>query len=218
MQPKIDIQKLSFNSFKIIEKYQLLLGKILKNEDSKDKDSIIDSLDINKTFIEVLSNLYANPQQLINLQAKYIKNSVELLNYSLKKITGENPEPLYQPLKKDKRFQDESWNENNVFDIIKQTYLMNSEWLDSLLNNINIESKTKLRATFFIKQITNALAPSNFISTNPTVLKETIDSNGENLLKGLDNFIEDLDNSKHIFDINRTKNSTFEIGKKYCKH
>ncbi len=213
MQPKIDIQKLSFNSFKIIEKYQLLLGKILKNEDSKDKDSIIDSLDINKTFIEVLSNLYANPQQLINLQAKYIKNSVELLNYSLKKITGENPEPLYQPLKKDKRFQDESWNENNVFDIIKQTYLMNSEWLDSLLNNINIESKTKLRATFFIKQITNALAPSNFISTNPTVLKETIDSNGENLLKGLDNFIEDLDNSKHIFDINRTKNSTFEIGK-----
>jgi len=213
MQPKIDIQKLSFNSFKIIEKYQLLLGKILKNENSKDKDSIIDSLDINKTFIEVLSNLYANPQQLINLQAKYIKNSVELLNYSLKKITGENPEPLYQPLKKDKRFQDESWNENNVFDIIKQTYLMNSEWLDSLLNNINIESKTKLRATFFIKQITNALAPSNFISTNPTVLKETIDSNGENLLKGLDNFIEDLDNSKHIFDINRTKNSTFEIGK-----
>jgi polyhydroxyalkanoate synthase len=213
MQSKIDIQKLSYNSLKILEKYQILLGKIIQAENSKEKDSILDSLSISKTFTEVLSSLYADPQQLISLQTQYIKSSIELLNYSLKKIVGENPKSIYQTSKKDKRFRDESWDKNFFFNIIQQTYLMNSEWLNSVLTNINVESKAKLRANFFIKQITNALAPSNFIYTNPTVLKETIESNGENLLKGLDNFIEDLDNSKHIFDINRTKNSNFEIGK-----
>jgi polyhydroxyalkanoate synthase len=213
MHHTVDIHRLSHNSLKIFEKYQILLSKIFKNDSFQNQESLFEPIEINKVFIDVFSSLYSHPKKMLELQAQYVKDYIELLNYSLKKFSGENPEPLYQPTHKDKRFIDKAWDDNFFFDLVKQTYLMNTQWLETLLKDAKVENKTKLRANFFIKQMMNALAPSNFISTNPIVLKETIETHGENLLKGLNNFIEDLENSKQIFDIKRIDNKAFKIGK-----
>ncbi len=213
MHQKINFQKLTQNSLKIVEKYQILLNKVSKNESWQNNEPIFDHLETSKTFVDIFTSLYSNPQKLLDLQADYVRESIALLEYSLKKCAGENPSPIYEPARKDKRFQDESWNESVFFDFVKQTYLMNTIWLETLFSDIHVAHKTKLRANFFIRQIINALAPSNFISTNPTVLKEIIATNGENLLKGLNNLIEDLDSSKHIFDIKRIDNKVYEIGR-----
>lgn len=213
MHPKIDIQQFSVNSLKILEKYRILLQKLVNNNNLLNNENIFDPHEMNKAIVEVLTSFYANPQKMLELQTKYLKSSIELINYGLKKIAGEDPKPLYQPINRDKRFYDESWSNNIYFDLIKQSYLMNANWLNNSLNEIKIDNKSKQRANFVINQILNALSPSNFIATNPTVMKETIATAGENLVKGLDNFITDIDKSKLVFDINRVDQDVFQLGK-----
>lgn len=213
MHPKIDIQKFSENSLKIIERYQTLLNKMFQNESLLNNKSLFDPTEINRSFIEIFSKLYTDPTKMLELQTEYVKQSINLVNYGLRKLSGENPDPVFEPYDRDKRFKDDSWNSNLFFDLIKQTYLMNASWISNLLETIHIEDKTKLRANFFIKQVINALSPSNFVTTNPLVLKETIASSGENLLKGMDNFIEDIESSKQIFDIRRINPDSFTVGK-----
>lgn len=213
MHPKIDMQKISANSLKILQKYQILLNKLFQNDSLLSGNNVLDLSEVNKSFTDLFGKLYSDPKKMMELQSQYIRQAMGLVNYGFKRLGGENPEPLYHPGDKDKRFRDDSWTNNLFFDLVKQTYLMNVNWLHNLVDEIHIGDRSKLRANFFLRQVVDALSPSNFITTNPAVLRETIASSGDNLLKGLDNFIEDIDKSKQVFEINRVKPNSFKIGK-----
>ena len=102
-------------------------------------------------------------------------------------------EPVATPEPGDKRFLDPDWEQNQVFDFLKQSYLLTVRWAQYTVVDADVERPdTKHMARFYVDQIANALAPSNFAFTNPEVLKLTLASNGENLVEGLENLARDI--------------------------
>lgn len=146
---------------------------------------------------------------------QYFTEYVRLCQYTMAKSIGMEVDPVVAPDRSDRRFSDENWNENVAFDHIKQFYLLSSRYILNLsLENEHIDKKHEKQIEFYTKQFTDALSPSNFAATNPVVLQQTIDSKGENLIQGLNAFMEDLSRGKGQKLMTRmTNNESFEVGK-----
>ncbi|HIF9151954.1 TPA: class I poly(R)-hydroxyalkanoic acid synthase [Photobacterium damselae] len=113
----------------------------------------------------------------------------------------------------DKRFVNEAWQNELLYNFIKQSYLLFSKTYQDTIDSIEgVDEKTKERISFFSRQAINALSPSNFIATNPELLKMTLEQNGENLIAGLEKFKEDIESSADILKVRMTNNNAFRIG------
>ena len=115
-----------------------------------------------------------------------------------------------QPERKDRRFAAPEWRDNPIFDTIRQTYLRVSDQLLGTVDEIDgldAEAREKLR--FATRSFVDAMSPSNFALTNPQVLKRTIDTRGDNLLKGLANMLKDIASGQ----VTQTKPGVFEVGR-----
>src|SRR3712207_5039977 len=105
------------------------------------------------------------------------------------------------------------WTENPVFDVIKQSYLLTSDWLNSLVEQADgVDPMEKRRAEFFMKMLTDAFSPANFLASNPTALRELMATGGESLVKGMENFVEDLHRGGGQLAIAQTDYELFKIG------
>src|SRR6185437_6112941 len=112
--------------------------------------------------------------------------------------------------KKDRRFAAQEWSENPIFDTIKNSYLQISDQLLGTVDEIeNIDPATRERLRFATRSFVDAMSPSNFALTNPQVLKRTIETRGENLLKGLANMLNDIAAGQ----VTQTKPGVFEVGR-----
>jgi poly[(R)-3-hydroxyalkanoate] polymerase subunit PhaC len=142
-------------------------------------------------------------------------NLLQLHNYTTMKSVGLDAAPVSSPDKSDRRFTDESWNENIVFDHIKQLYLIISKAvLNSTEDSLYDDEQTNLKIDFYTKQFLDAMSPTNFIATNPAVIKETIDSKGENLVNGAKALIDDIVRGKgKLLTPRMTDYTAFEVGK-----
>ncbi|MCX8505872.1 MAG: class I poly(R)-hydroxyalkanoic acid synthase, partial [Alphaproteobacteria bacterium] len=128
-------------------------------------------------------------------------------------MMGNQIEPIIAPPKEDRRFKDAAWSENLLFDFIKQSYLLTSRWMQSQAHEVgDIDKHTRDKLDFFTRQFVDAMAPTNFAMTNPEVLRTTIESGGENLVKGLANLLKDLEKGKGKLAISMTDTSAFSIG------
>lgn len=166
------------------------------------KSEIIDEL---KSRINSAATLGQNNIDLIN---DYLK----LCEYTISKVAGNDTEAVISPERSDRRFADECWDENVAFDYIKQFYLLGSKYILSLENEY-IDKKYAKEVEFYTRQYVDALSPTNFAATNPTVIKETIDSKGKNIINGLNAFIEDLERGKgKMLMTKMTDYSSFEVG------
>ena len=115
--------------------------------------------------------------------------------------------------KGDRRFRDAAWDNNTLFDYIKQSYLLTARWLQNTVREVEgIDARTARKVDFYTRQFVDALAPSNFVMTNPEVLRATIESRGENLLQGLKNLLDDLERGKGRLAIKMTDMNAFRIG------
>lgn len=176
-----------------------------------------DPFNIKQAFLELSQQLISNPEKLAAIQAEYWQNMLNIWQQGTAIMLGEDPKPLISPDKSDKRFKDKNWQENTVFDFIKQSYLLTSQFMQSTISDISesedIDHKTAQKLDFYTKQFTNALSPSNFVLTNPKILEETIESKGENLQHGLQNLIDDLKEGEGQLKISMSDTKSFEIGK-----
>ena len=110
-----------------------------------------------------------------------------------RRMLGEVPEPVVKPDAADRRFKDEMWEENEIFDFIKQSYLLSARWMQGVVKDVEgLDDHTAKKVDFYTRQFVDAMAPTNFVATNPEVLRATVESRGENLLKGLNNLLDDL--------------------------
>ena len=100
---------------------------------------------------------------------------------------------MAEPDPRDKRFADPEWSSNQFFDFLKQAYLLTTQWADRLVKNADLDEHTRHKAEFYVKQIGNAISPSNFVLTNPEVMRETLASNAENLVRGMHMLAEDIE-------------------------
>ncbi|MDA0148407.1 class I poly(R)-hydroxyalkanoic acid synthase [Vibrio sp. LaRot3] len=150
------------------------------------------------------------PAALLEIQTKWWQQQLEI--WQKVALTG-NTESVVEAERGDKRFSNESWQNEIVFNFIKQSYLLFSRSYLEAINGIEgLDVKSKERLIFFSRQMINALSPSNFIATNPELLKLTIEQNGENLLAGLDQFKDDLESSADILKVRMTNNNAFRVG------
>ncbi len=138
----------------------------------------------------------------------------ELWRRAYLRAWGDNdPVPLVAPEAGDRRFNDAEWTENAVFDYVKQSYLLTSNWIMDTVRNIgDLDERDRKKVDFFSRTFVEAIAPTNFIATNPEVIRATVAEKGENLVRGLDNMLKDLERGKGNLKISRTDMDAFKVG------
>ena len=162
---------------------------------------------------EVVQSLASSPDKLMRAQADLFTRYVDLWRTSAARAAGEPAPAPAAPLKGDKRFNDPAWTENPVFDVMKQSYLVTSSWLNDLVESAEgVDPLTKRRAAFFTKLMTDAFSPSNYLASNPAALKALIDTQGESLLKGALRFAEDMERGGGKLAISQTDYERFKVG------
>lgn len=171
-----------------------------------------------ETTAECCRNLYngvtQNPARIVEQQISYWQNQIQLCNNLLLNLVGEKVDPMVRPKVGDRRFIDSAWEENALFDYIKQSYLLASEnVLDCVQNLEGIDTPSRDRLQYYVRQTVNALAPTNFALTNPEVLRKTLETKGENLLQGLHMMVEDKKKSADILNVCMSRPDAFELGK-----
>ncbi len=114
---------------------------------------------------------------------------------------------------KDKRFADPAWRQNEIFDFIKQSYLLSARYINDVVTHVDgLEPKTAQKIDFYSRQFVNALSPSNFALTNPEVLRRTRETGGENLVRGLNNLLNDLEQGRGNLRIKMADTEAFKVG------
>jgi polyhydroxyalkanoate synthase len=163
---------------------------------------------------EVMSRLAAQPDRLLRAQANLLSRYMDLWQSTARRFAqGGESEPVAVPAAGDRRFADPEWRSNPLFDVIKQSYLLSSNWLNELVSGVeDVEPLTKRRAEFFMKMMTDAFSPSNFLMSNPAALREVVTTRGESLVRGMENFAADLERGGGSLQITQTDVSKYEVG------
>lgn len=172
-----------------------------------------DPLNVGAAFLEMTQRMMTNPAAMMQAQVNLWQNYMNLWTATTHRMLGGESEPVIHPEKSDNRFRDDAWNENALFDYIKQSYLLTARWMQETVGEVEgLDAKTAKKVDFYTKQFADALAPSNFLLTNPAVLRETLDSKGENLIRGLENLLSDLEKGEGQLKISMTDAEAFEVG------
>ncbi|ANY84270.1 class I poly(R)-hydroxyalkanoic acid synthase (plasmid) [Microvirga ossetica] len=170
-----------------------------------------------KTLSQLQQAWLQQPHKVLEAQVVLWNNCLELWHSSMCRLMGlENGDvrPLAVSLPEDPRFQHPAWSENPYFDLLRQSYLITSHWAESLVDTAeDLEPRTRNKARFYLTQIINAIAPSNWVFTNPELLHETFASDGENLVRGMQLLAEDIERGSGHLKIRQTDTTKFEIGK-----
>ena len=183
--------------------------------------SLVDLLkSINPTTSKILESLEKftneigkNPSIYYENIGKWLTQITKLNFYFVSRLSNQNAIPAIQEDRTDKRFSSNEWQENLFFDFIKQFYLITSQMLDGLVESVQFpDPKQKALMQFYIKQLNMAMSPSNFVFTNPDVMMATLKENGENLVRGYNNFREDYLKHPNKLFISQTKFSDFKVG------
>lgn len=169
----------------------------------------------NTDFVESWKNLFKRNTAYFNNNIELFSNLFRLCNYAVSKSAGLDAEPVTEPGISDRRFKDENWNDNAVFDYMKQLYLILSDAiLKTAEPNENLDEHTNRKINFYTKQWIDAMSPTNFAATNPTVLKEIFESKGENLINGTKALIDDIVRGEgKLLTPRMTDYKAFEVGK-----
>ncbi|RWB68432.1 class I poly(R)-hydroxyalkanoic acid synthase [Mesorhizobium sp.] len=173
-------------------------------------------VDMVKTFSRLSEYWLADPQRALEAQTRLFAGYMTVWANAIQKVSpnAEPTEDAVKPERGDKRFQDPEWGRNAFFDFLKQAYLVTSRWAADLVDHAEgLDEHTRHKASFYVKQVSNALAPSNFILTNPELFRETVASNGENLVRGMKMLAEDIAAGKGDLKLRQADYSSFEIGK-----
>ena len=165
-------------------------------------------------FMDASMKMMSNPQKFAEQQAKLMQGYADLWQATAKRMAGEEDvKPVIEPARDDRRFKDDAWSEEAVFDYIKQSYLLTSDWLQAQVSDVDdMDEKTREKLKFYTRQFVDALSPSNFVATNPKVLKAAAETKGENLIKGLDQLLKDLERGQGELRISMTDTEAFELG------
>jgi polyhydroxyalkanoate synthase len=173
-----------------------------------------DPMQLGSAFLEMATRLAANPARLMQAQMGFWQDYLTLWQNTARRMWGVNDvQPVIAEDSKDRRFKDEAWRDNEVFDFIKQSYLLSARYFTNVVHTADdLEPKTAQKVDFYTRQFVDAMSPSNFLMTNPEVLRKTAETGGENLLRGLQNLLSDLERGKGKLKIRMTDDSKFTIG------
>jgi polyhydroxyalkanoate synthase len=195
----------------VAERGQRIVTDFLKRQSGS--ATTRDPFNIGGAFLEMTTRLMANPAQLVQAQLGFWQDYLTLWQNTARRMMGDGQKPVIAEDSKDRRFKDEAWRDNEVFDFIKQSYLLSARFFQSVVGGVDgLDPKTAQKLDFYTRQFVDAMSPSNFLLTNPEVLRRTAETGGENLLKGLSHLLADLERGKGKLRIRMTDDSKFRVG------
>jgi polyhydroxyalkanoate synthase len=213
--PIPDFEELSRNMAALVEEAGKATAAYIRPiEEQRANTGTADKVgDLVKTLGTVAEYWLIDPQKAIEAQTRLGSSFLDLWATTLKRAQGEPVEPVAAPDPKDARFKDPEWSENPVFDFLKQAYLITSRWAEKLVDEAQgLDEHTRHKAEFYVKQLASALSPSNFLATNPELIRTTIKENGANLVRGMKMLAEDIERGKGELKLRQSDPERFEVG------
>ncbi|WP_438277609.1 PHA/PHB synthase family protein [Nitrobacter sp.] len=214
-KPRFDPDTFAMNLANAMESGGKALAAYLKARESGEaRDSQPNEFaELIRTVSTVADYWLSDQTRAVELKTKLGKAYLDLWGYAARRLAGEEIKPTVAPAPRDKRFTDAEWRSNQFFDFVMQAYLLTTKWANELVRDAeNLDPHTRKKAEFYIAQITNALAPSNFVMTNPDVLRETFASNADNLARGMKMLAEDINAGNGVLRIRQSDSSHLEVG------
>ena len=212
--PTADPAQLGRSMADIAERSQRIVGEWLKRQNGAVSNP--DPLHLGTAFMEMTAKLMSNPARLVQAQIGFWQDYMTLWQNTARRMIGAPDDaapPVIQADPKDKRFKDGAWKENEVFDFIKQSYLLSARFVQDVVGQAEgLDRKTAQKVDFYSRQFIDAMSPSNFLMTNPEVLRKTAETGGENLIRGLNNLLSDLERGKGKLAIKMTDMDAFKLG------
>ena len=215
LEKKFDAEAFAMNLARAMESGGKALAAYLKPRESGEvKDKPPEELaEVIKTLGAVAEYWMSDNERASDIQTRMAKGYLDLWGSAMRRLAGEAAMPAITPSPRDKRFADPEWKSNQFFDFVMQAYLLTTQWAFELVRNAEgLDPHTRKKAEFYVQQITNALAPSNFVLTNPEVLRETLASNADNLVRGMAMLAEDIEAGKGTLKIRQSDPANLEVG------
>jgi polyhydroxyalkanoate synthase len=214
---EFDSSRFARNMTKLAQEWHVLMAEAAKLQSP---DALMEGeremTQVGKAFGEMVTRLANDPATLIDMQYEYCQRWMGVWEDSMQRFLGQPSGSGNQPpARRDRRFADPAWSESVYFDFLRQTYMMTAGWLQEMVQRTDdeMDPHTARKVNFYMRQFIDAMSPSNFLFTNPEVLKATIDSNGENLVRGLRHMREDLLEGGGRLKIRMTDTKAFTFGK-----
>ncbi len=198
----------------LLMRFQRVMSDFLAAQAAHDNFTDLNSTSrLGTAFLELMGKMISDPAKLAENQMALWQDYLNLWTASATRMMGGARPSVVEPTPGDRRFGDEMWNENDVFNFIKQSYLLSANAVTSMVHDVEgLDEKTARKVNFHTRQFVNALSPSNFIATNPQVIRETFESGGENLVNGIENMLDDLQDHKGQFRITMSDKTSFKLG------
>ncbi len=212
---KFDAEAFAMNLARALENGGKALAAYLKpRETGEVKDNQPTEMsEVIKTLTTVAEYWLSDNERASDIQTRIAKGYLDLWGSAARRLAGQEAMPAITPSPRDKRFADPEWKSNQFFDFMMQLYLLTTQWAHDLVRNADgLDPHTRKKAEFYVQQITNALAPSNFVLTNPEVLRETLASSGTNLARGMEMLAEDIEAGKGTLKIRQSDPANLELG------
>src|SRR5690242_12969478 len=214
-EKKFDTEAFAMNVARAMESGGRALAAYLKPRESgelRDKSSE-EMSEVIRTLTTVAEYWLSDNERSTDLQTKMAKGYLDLWGSAMRRLAGEEAMPAISPSPRDKRFADPEWKSNQFFDFMMQAYLLTTQWAQDLVRNAEgVDPHTRKKAEFYVSQITNALSPSNFVFTNPEVLRETLAQNGDNLARGMSMLAEDIESGNGLLRIRQSDPANLVVG------
>jgi polyhydroxyalkanoate synthase subunit PhaC len=212
--PLPDPKEIAKTYAEVAQRASKLLTEHIQRQVKKGISAPADELGIAQAFMDMMAKMLANPYKLAQAQMNLVWDYFSLWQHSSLRFMGMDTAPIASPAKDDKRFKDAQWEEHFLFDFIKQSYLITARHIhDSVSNVEGMSDNSEKKVNFFTRQFIDALSPSNFAITNPEVFRETVKSHGQNLVKGFNNLLRDIEDGDGNLRIKMTDTTAFELGK-----
>lgn len=210
-----DLDAFALNIGRVVEESGKAMAAWLRpREDGRIKGELAEeTTEAVKTLGHLAEYWLKDPQRAIEAQASLAQGFMDLWASSLKRASGEDAPPAAVPDPRDPRFKDPEWSKNQYYDFLKQAYLITSRWAKHLVDEADgLDPHLKHKADFYVRQITAAISPSNFIPTNPELVRETLAESGENLVRGAHNLARDIEEGQGELKVRQSDGSAFQVG------
>ncbi len=172
-----------------------------------------DPAGIGQAFLQLTAKMIADPMSIAQMQLELWTDHMKLWQRTTERLFDLTGKSDQRAAATDRRFQHPAWTEHVLFNYIKQSYVISAEAILSAVNRVNgLNPKTAHKVDFYTRQFVDAMSPSNFLATNPEVLQTTIETGGENLLRGLTNLLDDLERGRGQLAVTMTDLKAFRLG------
>ena len=203
----------------VAERATKLVPQMAKKQSEEAVSLFSDELGIGKAFLEVAEQAAKDPMHLMEANTRFAQDYFRLAQETWMGAMGTTGGATAAPdapkeKSADKRFADTDWSANPWHAFVKQSYQLATDHIQRNIESVkDVSPDAKKKVRYFSKQMLDAASPTNFAMTNPAVLREIQATKGENLVKGLKNFMRDLERGKGGLSIAMTDPKAFELGK-----